>query len=71
MKSLTVLLLFALSVATYAETEFFNQGKTRWKIGISPDATAVEKYAAEELKKSPEQIFPSLPSMQIRQKAPF
>ena len=50
MKSLTVLLLFALSVATYAETEFFNQGKTRWKIGISPDATAVEKYAAEELK---------------------
>ena len=63
MKSLTVLLLFALSVATYAETEFFNQGKTRWKIGISPDATAVEK--------SPEQIFPSSPSMQIRQKAPF
>lgn len=50
MKSLTVLLLFALSVATYAETEFFNQGKNRWKIGISPDATAVEKYAAEELK---------------------
>jgi len=43
MKSLTVLLLFALSVATYAETEFFNQGKTRWKIGISPDATAVRR----------------------------
>lgn len=56
MKSLTVLLLFALSVATYAETEFFNQGKTRWKIGISPDATAVEKYAAEELKNTLKKI---------------
>ncbi len=36
MKLLTVLLLLTLSVATYAETEFFNQGETRWKITAIP-----------------------------------
>ena len=30
--------------------------KTKWKIGISPDATAVEKYAAEELKNTLKKI---------------
>ncbi len=57
MKFVSGLLLFALSVMTVcAGTEFFNGGETAWKIGLSPNATAEEKYAAEELQNTLKKI---------------
>ncbi len=57
MKLLSGLLLFALSFMTVcAGTEFFNGGETAWKIGLSPSATAEEKYAAEELQNTLKKI---------------
>ena len=57
MRLVSGLLLFMLSVMTVcAGTELFNAEKTVWRIGLSPNATEVEKYAAEELRNTLKKI---------------
>ena len=67
MKKLTATLLSAvLGVYAMAGDTLFQNGKTEWKIGISPKAAPAEQYAAQELQTALQKIsgaeFPILKS---------
>ena len=67
MKKLTATLLSAvLGVYAMAGDALFQNGKTEWKIGISPKAAPAEQYAAQELQTALQKIsgaeFPILKS---------
>ena len=67
MKKLTATLLSAvLGVYAMAGDALFQDGKTEWKIGISPKAAPAEQYAAQELQTALQKIsgaeFPILKS---------
>jgi hypothetical protein len=53
---MTLLVSFAVVQGAVAEESFFQNGKTDWKIYLSPRADLTEKYAAQELREALKKI---------------